>query len=49
MPAPPVLVVGDGPVVLRRLKADVESTGFGVISARDGAEGIEATRAEAPP
>jgi DNA-binding response OmpR family regulator len=48
MPAPTVLVVEDDPVILRLLEVNFELEGFGVLLAHDGAEGIEAARAEHP-
>ena len=48
MPAPTVLVVEDDPVILRLLEVNFELEGFGVVLAHDGAEGIEAARAEKP-
>jgi len=48
MPAPTVLVVEDDPVILRLLEVNFELEGFGVVLAHDGAEGIEAARAERP-
>jgi DNA-binding response OmpR family regulator len=46
--APTVLVVEDDPVILRLLEVNFELEGFQVILAHDGAEGIEAARAERP-
>jgi DNA-binding response OmpR family regulator len=43
-----VLVVEDDPVILRLLEVNFELEGFQVILAHDGAEGIEAARAERP-
>ena len=48
MPAPTVLVVEDDPVILRLLEVNFELEGFGVVLAHDGAEGVEAARAERP-
>ncbi|MGH9274377.1 MAG: response regulator transcription factor [Acidimicrobiales bacterium] len=48
MPMPTVLVVEDDPVILRLLEVNFELEGFGVVLAHDGAEGIEAARAQRP-
>jgi DNA-binding response OmpR family regulator len=49
MPPPStVLVVEDDPVILRLLEVNFELEGFRVLSAKDGAEGIEVARAERP-
>src|SRR4051794_28000746 len=43
-----VLVVEDDPVILRLLEVNFELEGFTVLLAHDGAEGIEAARAQKP-
>ena len=48
MPAPTVLVVEDDPVILRLLEVNFELEGFEVLSAHDGAEGIEMARDQRP-
>ena len=46
--APTVLVVEDDPVILRLLEVNFELEGFRVLTAADGAQGIEIVRAERP-
>ena len=48
MPPPTVLVVEDDPVILRLLEVNFELEGFRVLTAADGAQGIEIVRAERP-
>ena len=48
MPATTVLVVEDDPVILRLLEVNFELEGFRVLTAADGAQGIEIVRAERP-
>ena len=48
MPAATVLVVEDDPVILRLLEVNFELEGFAVLLARDGLEGVELARSEAP-
>jgi DNA-binding response OmpR family regulator len=48
MPATTVLVVEDDPVILRLLEVNFELEGFRVLTAHDGAQGIEIVRAERP-
>ena len=48
MPTPTVLVVDDDPVILRLLEVTFELEGFAVLVAHNGAEGIEAARAQRP-
>ena len=43
-----VLVVDDDPVILRLLEVNFEMEGFAVLTAGDGAEGIEVARARQP-
>ena len=43
-----VLVVDDDPVILKLLEVNFEMEGFGVLVARDGAEGIEVARTGKP-
>ena len=43
-----VLVVEDDPVILRLLEVNFELEGFEVLSAHDGAEGIEMARDQRP-
>ena len=47
MPAT-ILVVDDDPVILQLLQVNFEMEGFTVITAADGQEGVERTRAERP-
>lgn len=48
MPPTTVLVVEDDPVILRLLEVNFELEGFRVLTAPDGAQGIEIVRAERP-
>jgi DNA-binding response OmpR family regulator len=48
MPPATVLVVDDDPVIQKLLKVNFEMEGYRVLSAADGAEGLEAARAEDP-
>jgi DNA-binding response OmpR family regulator len=48
MPSPTVLLVEDDPVILRLLEVNFELEGFGVLLARDGAEGIALAASERP-
>jgi DNA-binding response OmpR family regulator len=48
MPPPTVLLVEDDPVILRLLEVNFELEGFGVLLARDGAEGIDLAVSEQP-
>jgi CheY-like chemotaxis protein len=48
MPAATVLVVDDDPVIQKLLKVNFEMEGYRVVSAADGAEGLEQARAEDP-
>ena len=48
MPAATILIVEDDPVILRLLEVNFELEGFSVLLARDGFEGIEIARTEAP-
>jgi diguanylate cyclase (GGDEF)-like protein len=43
-----VLVIDDDEVSLRLLKVNLERSGYGVIAARSGKEGVEAARANSP-
>jgi DNA-binding response OmpR family regulator len=43
-----VLVIDDDPVIVKLLRVNFELEGFGVISAGDGREGVEAARRERP-
>src|SRR5581483_10883936 len=43
-----ILVVDDNPVVVRALELKLKSSGFSVITAADGAEGVRAARKEKP-
>jgi len=43
-----VLVVDDDPVIVRLLEVNFEMEGFDVITAVDGADGVEKARAEQP-
>ncbi len=43
-----ILVVDDNPVVVRALELKLKGSGFAVITAADGAEGIRAARNEQP-
>ena len=43
-----VLVVDDDPVIVRLLEVNFEMEGFEVVTAVDGAEGVEKARAERP-
>jgi CheY-like chemotaxis protein len=45
---PKVLVVDDDPVIVRLLEVNFEMEGFEVVSAVDGADGVEKARAEQP-
>ena len=47
MPAT-ILVVDDDPVILQLLQVNFEMEGFSVITAADGREGVERTRADRP-
>ena len=47
MPAT-ILVVDDDPVILQLLQVNFEMEGFAVITAADGQEGVDRTRAERP-
>lgn len=47
-PGAKVLVVEDDPVILRLLEVNFELEGFTVLLAHDGAEGLEAVRANQP-
>ena len=47
MPAT-ILVVDDDPVILQLLQVNFEMEGFSVITAADGQEGVERTRADRP-
>lgn len=46
--APTVLLVEDDPVILRLLEVNFELEGYRVFVAHDGAEGLDAVRAERP-
>jgi DNA-binding response OmpR family regulator len=48
MPPATVLVVDDDPVIQKLLKVNFEMEGYRVVSAADGAEGLEQARAENP-
>jgi DNA-binding response OmpR family regulator len=48
MPAATVLVVDDDPVIQKLLKVNFEMEGYQVLSAGDGAEGLDVARAENP-
>jgi CheY-like chemotaxis protein len=48
MPAAKVLVVDDDPVIQKLLKVNFEMEGYTVLSAADGAEGLDQARAGAP-
>ena len=48
MPAATVLVVDDDPVIQKLLKVNFEMEGYSVVTAGDGAEGLEAVRNNAP-
>jgi len=48
MPAATVLVVDDDPVIQRLLKVNFEMEGYTVLSAADGAEGLEQARSSDP-
>ena len=43
-----ILVVDDDPVILQLLQVNFEMEGFTVITAADGREGVERTRADRP-
>ena len=43
-----ILVVDDDPVILRLLEVNFEMEGFEVVSAVDGADGVEKAKAEQP-
>jgi DNA-binding response OmpR family regulator len=45
---PTILVVDDDPVILQLLQVNFEMEGFTVITAADGVEGVERTRADRP-
>jgi DNA-binding response OmpR family regulator len=45
---PKVLVVDDDPVIVRLLEVNFEMEGFVVVTAVDGADGVEKARAEHP-
>ena len=45
---PKVLVVDDDPVIVRLLEVNFEMEGFEVVSAVDGADGVEKARSEQP-
>src|SRR5205814_7402912 len=47
-PHPLVLVVDDEPGILRLLKVELEAQGFGVVTARSGAECLDAIRRDSP-
>ncbi len=47
MPAT-ILVVDDDPVILQLLQVNFEMEGFSVITAADGQEGVDRTRADRP-
>jgi DNA-binding response OmpR family regulator len=46
--SPKVLVVDDDPVIVRLLEVNFEMEGFTVVSAVDGADGVEKARSEQP-
>ena len=46
--SPKVLVVDDDPVIVRLLEVNFEMEGFTVVSAVDGADGVEKAKAEQP-
>jgi DNA-binding response OmpR family regulator len=48
MPTPTVLLVEDDPVILHLLEVNFDLEGFGVLLARDGAEGIALARSDKP-
>jgi DNA-binding response OmpR family regulator len=48
VPDSTVLVVDDDPVILKLLEVNFEMEGFTVLVARDGQEGIEVARRDAP-
>jgi CheY-like chemotaxis protein len=48
MPAARVLVVDDDPVIQKLLQVNFEMEGYSVITASDGAEGLERARTEQP-
>ena len=48
MPPATVLVVDDDPVIQKLLKVNFEMEGYRVVSAADGAEGLEQAREENP-
>ncbi|TML42554.1 MAG: response regulator [Actinobacteria bacterium] len=48
MPAARVLVVDDDPVIQKLLQVNFEMEGYSVITASDGAEGLERARTERP-
>jgi CheY-like chemotaxis protein len=48
LPRPLVLVVDDDPVIARLAQGIVESLGYGVVSAKNGAEGYELARSVRP-
>jgi len=43
-----ILIVDDDPVFTRLIKTDLQTSGYEVVSARDGYKGIEAARTEHP-
>jgi DNA-binding response OmpR family regulator len=43
-----ILVIDDDPVILQLLQVNFEMEGFAVITAADGQEGVERTRADRP-
>lgn len=48
VPDAKVLLVDDDPVILKLLQVNFEMEGFTVVTASDGAEGLEKARAESP-
>jgi CheY-like chemotaxis protein len=48
MPDATVLVVDDDPVILKLLQVNFEMDGYRVVTAADGAEGVERARSEQP-
>jgi DNA-binding response OmpR family regulator len=48
MPAALVLVVDDDPVIQKLLQVNFEMEGYNVVTASDGAEGLERARSEHP-
>ena len=43
-----ILVVDDDPVILQLLQVNFEMEGFNVITAADGQQGVDRTRADRP-